>query len=198
MNWFDLLLAAILGASLINGLLRGFFSLSIGLIATVLGVLLASWFYGFPAAFFMPYVKYPTFANLAGFLSILLAVQLVGFLAVKLLVHLSKSVGLGWLDRSLGAAFGALRGVLIAIVFVMVFTAFPLTPASTAVQDSRLAPYVMTAAEILVYLTPHEIRNGFHRNYEKIKVAWKKTINEALSKKPPTNTTGKPPQPLNF
>jgi membrane protein required for colicin V production len=184
MNWFDVVLGVVLVASVVNGFLRGFFSLSIGLIATVLGILLASWFYGIPAAWLAPYVKHDTFANLAGFLLILLGVQLAGVLLIKLLVKISKSVGLGWLDRSLGGAFGALRGIIIAIVLVMVFTAFPITPTSTAVKNSLLAPYVMESAQIMVYLTPHELRTGFEKNYGKIKEAWNKTIKEAFSSKP--------------
>ncbi len=193
MNWLDLLLLTVFAFSVLNGILRGFFSLSIGLGATILSILLASWFYGLPAALFAPYVKHPTLANLLGFLVVMVAVQFAGYLLVWLLVKFTKKAGLGWLDRTLGAAFGLLRALLISIVLVMVLTAFPLRPAATTVQDSRFAPYVMEGARILVYLTPHEIRDGFHRNYEKIKEAWKKTIKDTLNE-----TVGKAPKTLNF
>jgi membrane protein required for colicin V production len=193
MNWLDLLLLTIFVFSVLNGILRGFFSLSIGLGATVLGILCASWFYGLPAAMFEPFVKHETLANCLGFLAVMVAVQLAGFALVWILVKVSKKAGLGWLDRTLGAGFGALRALLISIVLVMVLTAFPLRPASTAVQGSRFAPYVIESARILVYLTPHEIRDGFHRNYEKIQEAWKKTLKNTINE-----TAGKSPKSLNF
>jgi membrane protein required for colicin V production len=184
MNWLDVLLLIVLGFSVANGILRGFFSLSIGLGATVVSILLASWFYGIPAAFFTPYVKQQAFANLLGFLVILVAVQIAGFLLVKLLVTITKKAGLGWLDRLLGGGFGVVRGLLISIVLVMVLTAFPLSPASTAVSKSFVAPYVMEGARILVYLTPHEIREGFQNNYAKIRKTWKNSIEGALEPPP--------------
>jgi hypothetical protein len=52
-----------------------------------------------------------------------------------------------------------------------------------------MSPYVMEGARILVYLTPHEIREGFQSNYAKIKKTWKNTIGEALDP---------PPRPQNF
>lgn len=189
MNWLDILLLAVFAFSVLNGILRGFFSLSIGLGATVVSIVLASWFYGLPAAFISPYVKQQTFANLLGFLVILATVQLAGFLLVQILVRITKAAGLGWLDRMLGGGFGVVRGLLISIVLVMVLTAFPLSPASTAVSRSYAAPYVMEGARILVYLTPHEIREGFQSNYAKIKKTWKNTIEEALDP---------PPRPQNF
>jgi membrane protein required for colicin V production len=142
-----------------------------------------------PAVFFAPYVKQQAFANLLGFLVILVAVQVAGFLLVTLLVKLTKKAGLGWLDRMLGAGFGVVRGLLISIVLVMVLTAFPLSPVSTAVSNSAIAPYVMEGARILVYLTPHEIRDGFQTNYATIRKKWKNTIEEALEP---------PPRALNF
>lgn len=184
MNWLDVLLLAVFGFSILNGVLRGFFSLSIGLGATVLSILLASWFYGLPAAYIAPYVKQQTFANLQGFLLILAVVQIAGFLLVQILVRITKTAGLGWLDRLLGAGFGLVRGLLISIVLVMVLTAFPLSPATTSVSRSFVAPYVMEGARILVYLTPHEIREGFRSNYAKIKKTWKNSIEEALEPPP--------------
>lgn len=189
MNWLDILLLCVFGFSILNGIQRGFFSLSIGLGATVASILVASWFYGIPAVFFTPYVKHQTLANLLGFLTLMVAVQICGWLLVILLVKMTKKAGLGWLDRSLGAAFGLLRALLISIVMVMVLTAFPLSPATTAVSGSFIAPYVMEGARIIVYLTPYEIREGFHTNYEKIKSTWKKTIKEAITP---------PPRPQSF
>ena len=184
MNWLDLVLAAIFGLSVVSGLYKGFFRLSIGLAATVLSILLASWFYGIPASFFSPYLKEQSLANFLRFLTVLIGVQLVGVLLAHLLSKTFKRAGLGWFDRLLGAAFGVVRAVLISTVFVMILTAFSWTKAPDAVANSTLAPYVMEGAQILVYLTPREIRDGFQSNYEKLRVKWKQTVQDTLKKTP--------------
>lgn len=184
MNWLDFVLAAILGISVGTGIWKGFFRLSIGLAATILSILLASWFYGMAASFFSPYLKEESLANFLGFISILLFVQLCGLLLTKILSLSFKKAGLGWLDRLLGGVFGFVRAVLISSVFVMILTAFSWNPPPAAVAESSLAPYVMEGARILVYLCPREIRDGFHSNYEKLRVKWKKTVQDTLEKAP--------------
>jgi membrane protein required for colicin V production len=184
MNWLDLVLAAIIGTSIGTGIWKGFYRLSIGLAATVISILLACWFYGIAANMFAPYVKQEQLANLLGFLTILVGVQLTGVLLAKGLAMIFKKVGLGWLDRLLGGVFGLVRAVLIASAFVMILTAFSWSPQPTAVAESAIAPYVMEGARILVYLTPREIRDGFHENYEKLRKTWNKTVQDTIKKAP--------------
>ncbi len=184
MNWLDIVLATILGVSVGSGIWKGFFRLSIGLVATIVSILAASWFYGIAAGLFTPYLKQESLANFLGFVTILVGVQLAGVLLAKLLAHIFKQAGLGWLDRTLGGLFGLVRAVLIGSVVVMILTAFAWTPFPTAVGESRIAPYVMEGARILVYLTPREIRDGFAENYEKLKKTWKKTVGDTLKKAP--------------
>ncbi len=184
MNWLDIILTVIFGLSVASGLFKGFFRLSIGLAATILSILLASWFYGIPAGFFAPYLKEQSLANFLGFLTVLVGIQLVGVLLAHLLAKTFKKAGLGWLDRLLGGLFGVVRAVLISTVFVMILTAFSSTKAPDAVAESKLAPYVMEGAQILVYLTPREIRDGFESNYEKLRVKWKNTVQDTLKKTP--------------
>ncbi|WP_031498899.1 CvpA family protein [Bryobacter aggregatus] len=182
MNWLDFVLLAILGLSVGAGIWKGFFRLSIGLAATIISIILACWFYGLAASCYSPYLKQESLANFLGFLTILAAVQLTGVLLAMLLARLTKSVGLGWLDRLLGAAFGLVRAILVSSVFVMILTAFSWTPAPDAVAESTFAPYVMDGSRLLIYLTPREIRDGFQSNYEKLRGKWKKTLTDTLNK----------------
>lgn len=184
MNWLDLVLGTILGISIGSGLYKGFFRLSIGLAATIISVLAASWFYGLAASVYAPYVKQETFANFLGYLTILLGIQFAGYLLARILATMTKKVGLGWVDRLLGGGFGLIRGLLFCIVIVMILTAFSWNGPSQAVAKSRLAPYVMQGAAILVYLTPREIRDGFQKNYEKIREQWKKVLADPVKEVP--------------
>lgn len=184
MNWLDLALAATIGISVGTGIWKGFFRLSIGLAATIISILLACWFYGIAATLYTPYLKQEQVANFLGFLTILISVQFAGLLLAKGLAMFFKKAGLGWLDRLLGGVFGLVRAVLISSAFVMILTAFSWSPQPTAVAESTLAPYVMEGARILVYLTPREIRDGFHENYEKLRKTWNKTVQETIKKAP--------------
>ncbi len=184
MNWVDIVLAVILAVSIGTGIAKGFFRLSIGLAATVLSILLACWFYGIAARMYAPYLKQEQFANFLGFVTIVVVVQLAGALLAKVLSMVSKTAGLGWLDRLLGGVFGLVRAVLISAAFVMILTAFSWHTEPTAVQESAIAPYVMDCARILVYLTPREVRDGFQENYEKLKKKWNNTVQDTIKKAP--------------
>ena len=64
---------------------------------------------------------------LAAFLILFLSTLLICSLLAIALSELFKQIGLGWLDRMLGAMFGVLRGVLIVCVVVLLagLTALP-------------------------------------------------------------------------
>jgi len=72
----------------------------------------------------------------------------------------------------LGGAFGVLRGALVCAVIVAVMMAFSTKQPPGPVANSRLAPYVMGTARILVYAAPHEFREAFQRSSEKLRALW--------------------------
>lgn len=176
MNWFDYALLALLTAFVIEGLVRGFSRLAIGLAATILGILLAAWFYGVAAGYLKPWIENPAMARIAGFLLILVGVQVAGGLLAWAVAKLFKTAGLGWLDRLLGAGFGALKAVLVGIAVALVFSAFPVKKgaAPETLAESRFAPYLAEAAMVLSYATPNELKAGFARTYEDLQALWRK------------------------
>jgi membrane protein required for colicin V production len=121
MTSFDYVVLTIIGLSIVLSVMRG-------LLREVLAIL------GWVAAFYVA----KTYANqllpmmptdipteslriLAAFLVLFLATLLVTSLLAIALSAIFKKIGLGWLNRFLGAAFGLVRGVL--IVCIMVFLA---------------------------------------------------------------------------
>jgi membrane protein required for colicin V production len=97
-----------------------------------------------------------------------------------------KTVGLGWLDRLLGAGFGAAKAALVGIALSLVLTAFPLQgTAPEALAGSRLAPYVSQAAHVLALATPRELRAGFDQTYKGLRDLWNRPL---LREKPPVET----------
>ncbi len=118
MTSFDYAVLTIVGLSVILSVMRG-------LLREVLAIL------GWVAAFYVA----KTYTNqllpmmpadipteplrvLAAFLVLFLATLLVASLLAIALSAIFKKIGLGWLNRLLGAAFGVVRGLLIVCILV--------------------------------------------------------------------------------
>jgi membrane protein required for colicin V production len=183
-NWLDIVLVIILGCSVVAGFRKGFARVGVGLAATLIGLILGLWFYGAAGAFLLPYVSYRGLASFAGFCLVFGAVLLAGSLVGWLLAKLLKWAGLGWLDRLMGAVFGVLRALLIGIGLVLALLAFAPQPPPRSVVESRLAPYVIEAARMLVVIAPRELRDGFQSGYDHVKKAWSDAIQKGLPKLP--------------
>ena len=150
----DLVLLAVIGLSMLFGLMRGF----IGVLASLLAWVLAAWAsfhfgarialllaggHGTPSAGQL-------FAGYAlSFLCVLLVVGVVGWL-VRKLVH---AVGLSGIDRAMGLALGAVRGGFVAclLVLLMGFTAMPREPGW---RESQVVPVLLPGARLLRGLLP--------------------------------------------
>lgn len=172
MNWLDYLLATVIGASTFSGLWRGFARTIVGTVAAVAAIVLAAWFYGTAGSVVQPYVSHPTISNVLGFLVVFLAVTLAGTVLGWALAKLFKWVGLGWLDRLLGAGLGVVRGMLVSTGIVLLLCAFSRKPPPDSVVESRIAPYVIEVSNVISYIAPRELKDGFKDSYEKAKKIW--------------------------
>jgi len=171
LNWLDIVFAIILIASVVGGLRKGLTRTVIGLAAVIVGLFCGLWFYSTVGTLLGTHISRP-WANVAGFLIVFVGVILLGSLLAALIAKLLKMVYLSWLDRLLGGAFGVLRGALVCAVIVAVMMAFSTKQPPGPVANSRLAPYVMGTARILVYAAPHEFREAFQRSSEKLRALW--------------------------
>ena len=144
----DLLLLAVIGASTLLGLVRGF----IGVLASLLAWVLAGWAafrFGGRVALALSGGAEPGAGQLlAGyglsFLGVLLFVGLVGW-AVRKLVH---SVGLSGMDRALGFALGLVRGGFVACLLVLLM-GFTSLPREQGWRDSQVVPVLLPGAQWL-------------------------------------------------
>jgi len=182
MNWLDIVLGAILAGSTIAGVMKGFARTVVGITATILGFVLAIWFYGAAGSVYAEYVSSRAVANFLGFVTVSALVIVAGALIGKLLAMLFKWVGLSWLDRTLGGCFGLLRGLLVATVIVMVLMAFSMKPPPRSVVESAIAPYVIEASRLFSRMAPHDLTLGVSESYEKIQTVWNETVGKAPRK----------------
>jgi membrane protein required for colicin V production len=148
MNGFDLLVIAIVAASAILAFLRGIVKELLALASWVIGLIGALAFAGpvgdlLPEMFGIPHMRY-----VVAFVGILVAVLVIGALITWALRGGIRAVGLGFVDRGLGAVFGVARGLLIVFAFVLIAGSSGL-----AVQDwwqnSTLAPWLVKGAVAL-------------------------------------------------
>ncbi len=172
MNWLDIVLLLIVGLSVAAGCAKGFARVGVGFAAAILGLLAAIWFYGVAGAFLIPWVSSPKVANFIGFWLVLGGCMVAGGLLGRLLAAAFRWMGLTWLDRSLGAAFGLVRGLIPAIALVLAMVAFAPKPPPKAVVESRFAPYLIDAANFCADVAPRELKDGFREGFEKIQEAW--------------------------
>jgi len=151
----DLLLLALIGVSALFGLMRG-------LLATVLGVLnwllagVAAFYYGERAALMLADQGQPSAGDYAGgyllvFIGVLLAATLVGRLLRGVV---DATVLLKLPDRLLGLALGIVRGVLFAVLAVLLlgFTSMPQEPGW---RQSSVVPWLQPTADWLREKLPH-------------------------------------------
>jgi membrane protein required for colicin V production len=181
MNWLDMVLLLILAWNIASSFRKGLTQEVLSLATVVLAMLLGLWFYGTAGSYLTPYLSSHSLANLAGFLVVFVGVMLLGSLVGFTLGKVLRVTGLSVVDRVLGAAFGALRGTLIAIVLIMAIMAFSSgdRPPDSVVR-SRFAPYVADAAHVVASIAPHEVKEGFRRTYEQVKGAWGKIVGNGL------------------
>jgi membrane protein required for colicin V production len=189
----DLLLAVILLWSIVAGIRVGFARAGVGFFAAMGGILLGFWFYGFPAAMYARWIESPATANLLGFFTVFFATVAAGTLLGKLFSKLFKWTGLSWLDRLLGAGFGAVRGALIGVAFVAVLMAFTPRPAPNWMVSSRLLPYAVEASEVAASLAPRGLKDAFAESLEEIRTAWAEELKKARRRARGEEDPGEPP-----
>ncbi|SEL09228.1 membrane protein required for colicin V production [Roseateles sp. YR242] len=141
MSWVDLALLTMLGISVLLGVWRGL----VFEVMTIVGWVVA-WL---AAPFVAPWIEHllpqdkwsPTMLHALGLVLAFLLVLLVWGLGAKLVRAIIQATPLSIVDRLGGAAFGVVRGLLLALLVAVIVG---MTPAarSPSWTDSRLAPWL--------------------------------------------------------
>jgi membrane protein required for colicin V production len=182
MNPLDWLLAILLAYSVIRAAIRGFFQEAFALGGLVLGFLFACWFYPSLAVELKGLIASPPVAQLAAFLLILLVTMVVAGLIGRLLHRTASAIGLGLVDRLLGALFGFLRGLLLGVGLLLAVTAF--LPAAPWIENSRLAPYFLRTAHAVSFVMPSELQRRLSDGIRRIETRPRHWISDPLSHLP--------------
>ncbi len=158
--------------SLFRGLVKEIASLAVWVIAFVAASRLAG-----EAAAMLPDWIPPALEQTVAFLGILVVVLVVGKLVTLALKEMVSAVGMGAIDRILGMAFGAARGVLI-VVALAILAAMTSLPNQTTWRLSKTRPAlewgIKTAAPWLPNILGERIRmpqSWFKEQGERVCVA---------------------------
>ncbi len=183
MSLLDLILAVIVGMSILAGFVAGFARVGIGLCAAIAGLLFGFWFYGIPGDWIHKYIGSQMVSNLLGFFAVFFAFALAGSLIGKIFSKLFKWTGLSWLDRLLGAGFGFVRGSFIGVAFVAVLLAFTPKPLPNWMVNSKLLPYAVDASNLFAAMAPNALKEAFHDGLAEIRKDWDEQVKKGLRKR---------------
>lgn len=119
MTFFDIGVIAVLVLSVAFALWRGLVKEVFSLAAWIGAFWIAKEFAGVVAGWLPASVTNESLRLVIGFLGLMLLGLLVFSLLTLLMVHLVKKAGLKASDRTLGAFFGLVRGVVIVVILVL-------------------------------------------------------------------------------
>ncbi|AEH44653.1 Colicin V production protein [Thermodesulfatator indicus DSM 15286] len=165
-NWVDIAVIVIMAVLIIRNAWTGFFRGLSSFAGLIAGYVIALKYSGLIEGIIAPWlsgqwVKIASYvlAFLVGFLGI--------FILAELLTYFLKKTRLSWIDRSLGAILGAVKGfLLLAAIFILVTTFFP--QGDKYFRHSYTYPYIMKGARFIVGFLPTEIKARFNYNLRRI------------------------------
>lgn len=159
LNSLDYIIMGVVALSIIISFFRGFLKEAISL---------ATWFLAFVAALkFAPWVSndilhsaisHETSRYIASCVLIFLGVMIIGIVVNKLAGTLVTISGLWIFDRVLGIVFGAARGLLIAIIGLVIIQAGPFDNTAFA-KESQLTPYFQPIVTQFESYLPKEVQH---------------------------------------
>jgi membrane protein required for colicin V production len=143
MTVFDYAVMAVIGMSILFGLWRGVVGEILAIIAWIVAFLAARAISVQIAELLVTTIDSPGARLLVAWVLVFVVVLVLFAIGRKLVSLLLKAVGLGMLDRLLGGCFGALRGLLVVLIAVMLAGMTPL-PSAAWWRGAILAPPLET------------------------------------------------------
>lgn len=177
MNVTDVVIIVVLLIGFFSGIGRGFVRGLMGLVALVVGIMVASGTYqrlAGSALSFIPGDKGPEIVSFAViFLVVVLLVGLIG----RIISRALRQVSLGWLDRLAGAILGIVVASVILSVILLVAAMADLED-QKLLAESRMAPRVIGVTDVVVSIFPADVRLRIEEHYGKLRSKWESVKRE--------------------
>jgi membrane protein required for colicin V production len=163
-HWIDLLVVVIIIASAVYATYRGFVAETLSIFAWAAAAFATLYFA--PAA--VPLLNgmfSPVVATLAAYIGVFLLVLIpMSFLSYRFAQGVQNSA-MGTLDRSMGAVFGIIRGlILIAMAYLLFTLIVPVKNQPGWIADAWTLPLVQDTGDVLLSLVPERDSRVFGDN----------------------------------
>lgn len=155
MAFVDWAIVILIGLAVLGGLSQGFFRSVCSLGGLFLGLVLAAWNHARVAALIVPVVRIEAVADTIGFLIVAMVVMCLFDYIGKTLASALHMMGLGFVDRLAGAAFGFLQGALAVTLFILVTVAF--FPHAHWLTEAKLPKRFFGACHLSTHMSPAEL-----------------------------------------
>jgi membrane protein required for colicin V production len=156
MIWVDYVIIAVILLSSGISIIRGFIKEVLSLLSWIVSFWVALVFHPHLATLLVDYVATPSIRLFAAFLALFIVTLILGALINHLISQLVEKTGLTGTDRSLGVIFGALRGVAIVTLLVLLAGTTPM-PNDIWWQNSLLLEHFVKLAVWTRYFLPNEV-----------------------------------------
>lgn len=155
-EFLDLVVVAIIIASAAFAVYRGFVSETLSIFSWAAAAF-ATLYFGPAAATVFRGMFSPFVAFALGYAGIFLLVLVpLSYISHRMAQNVSRSA-ISALDRSLGAAFGVIRGLAVVGFAYLIFSmAVPIPRQPEWVTDAHLLPLIQSSADVLVSLVPDQ------------------------------------------
>ncbi|MGQ9572946.1 MAG: CvpA family protein [Dehalococcoidia bacterium] len=160
MNWLDPVIVIVIAWFTFAAFRAGIIREVVTVLALVVGVLAAGFYYNDLAQDVLLFIDDDTAANVLAFVMLFGSAALGGQLAAFLLKQVAGLLCLGWLDHLAGAAFGFLKGLILVEVFLILFTTYPYLGLGDAIRGSAIAPLFLDRGPVLLKLLPSEFNDA--------------------------------------
>lgn len=147
MNWADWTILGILILSSLAGLSRGLVREAMSLAVWVAALIISWMFSPALAERMVDTIATPSLRQIVAFAGLWIFTMVIGSMINRLLSQLISAAGLKGVDRVLGASFGFVRGVIIALVILMFVPALISVEQDPWWQQSVLIPHILSLEE---------------------------------------------------
>jgi len=156
MNWVDYAILAIIGASVLISLWRGFTKEALSLAGWIIAAWVSLTFADKLQALLAPHIEVPSLRLIVAFAILFIATLFLAGFINHLAVQVIKKTGLSGTDRMIGVFFGVARGCVVVAVLVLAAGMTPI-PQDPWWNQSQLMHYFQDMAIWLRQYLPADI-----------------------------------------
>jgi membrane protein required for colicin V production len=153
-NLVDIAVVVVLLASGVFALMRGFVYEVLAMAGWIAAGLAALWGIPLVRPFVHPYIASQTLADIAGGVAIFLATLLLSSFITHAISRRVQKSSVSSVDRSLGFAFGLLRGLILASLCFLLVTKLMAPDEPAMLSSAKTRPLLAASARIIQSLVP--------------------------------------------